>query len=194
MLVNHKTTIKHIEFPNTIYLLSFLDFYWCQYAWTNSRLPSLDAVARRCTNKSFTMTVGRKNPFWKEKENPCNCNLQGHVLSVNQASVSKFYVFHLWFSMRKSYIHYNDVIMGAMASQITSLTIVYSTVYSCEDQRKHQSSASLAFFFYFFFFIFFWGGNSPGTGEFPAQKDSNAENVSSWWRNHGGVLLNVQPV
>ena len=41
--------------------------------------------------------------------------------------------------------YYNDVIMGAMASQITSLTIVYSTVYSGVDQRKHQSSASLAF-------------------------------------------------
>ena len=40
---------------------------------------------------------------------------------------------------------YNDVIMGAMASQITSLTIVYSTVYSGTDQRKHQSPASLAF-------------------------------------------------
>ena len=35
--------------------------------------------------------------------------------------------------------------MGAMASQITSLMIVYSTVYSDADQRKHQSSASLAF-------------------------------------------------
>ena len=35
--------------------------------------------------------------------------------------------------------------MGAMASQINSLTIVYSTVYSGADQRKHQSSASLAF-------------------------------------------------
>ena len=41
--------------------------------------------------------------------------------------------------------HYGDVIIGAMASQITSLTIVYSTVYSDADQRKHQSSASLAF-------------------------------------------------
>ena len=41
--------------------------------------------------------------------------------------------------------HYNDVIMGAIASQITSLTIVYSTVYSDADQRKHQRSASLAF-------------------------------------------------
>ena len=41
--------------------------------------------------------------------------------------------------------HYNDVIMGAIASQITSLTIVYSTVYSGAYQRKHQSSASLDF-------------------------------------------------
>ena len=41
--------------------------------------------------------------------------------------------------------NYSDVIMGTMASQITGLTIVYSTVYSGADQRKHQSSASLAF-------------------------------------------------
>ena len=41
--------------------------------------------------------------------------------------------------------HYGDVIMGTAASQITSLTIVYSTIYSGTDQRKHQSSASLAF-------------------------------------------------
>ena len=41
--------------------------------------------------------------------------------------------------------HYSDIIMNAMTSQITSLTIVYSTVYSGADQRKHQSFASLAF-------------------------------------------------
>ena len=60
--------------------------------------------------------------------------------------------------------------MGGIASQITSLTIVYSTVYSDADQRKHQSSATLAFV--------------PGTGEFPAQMASYAENVSIWWRHH----------
>ena len=49
--------------------------------------------------------------------------------------------------------HYIDVIMTTMASQITSLTVVYSTVNSDEDQRKHQSSASLAFV---------WGGHWPG--------------------------------
>ena len=41
--------------------------------------------------------------------------------------------------------HYIDVIMTTMASQITSLTVVYSIVYSGADQRKHQSSPSLAF-------------------------------------------------
>ena len=41
--------------------------------------------------------------------------------------------------------HYNDVKMSTIASQITSLTTVYSTVYSGADQIKHQSSASLTF-------------------------------------------------
>ena len=41
--------------------------------------------------------------------------------------------------------HFSDVIMDKIASQITSLTVVYLTVYSDAHQRKHQSSASLAF-------------------------------------------------
>ena len=53
--------------------------------------------------------------------------------------------------------HYGDVIMCAIASQITSLTIVYSTVYSDAVQRKHQSSASLAYVRW----IHRWPVNSP---------------------------------
>ena len=56
--------------------------------------------------------------------------------------------------------HYNDVIMSAMASQITSLAIVYSIVYSGADKRKHQGSASLAFVRG----IHRWPGNSPHKG------------------------------
>ena len=41
--------------------------------------------------------------------------------------------------------HYSDVIMTTISPQITSLMVVYSIVYSDADQRKHQSSASLAF-------------------------------------------------
>ena len=42
-------------------------------------------------------------------------------------------------------MHYSGVIMSAMASQITGVSMVCSTVYSDADQRKHQSSASLVF-------------------------------------------------
>ena len=42
-------------------------------------------------------------------------------------------------------IHPSDGIMSRMASQITSVVLVYSTVYSGANQGKHQGSASLAF-------------------------------------------------
>ena len=56
--------------------------------------------------------------------------------------------------------HYSDVIMSTIASQITNITIVYSTIYSGADQRKHQSSASLAFVQG----IHRWPVNSPHKG------------------------------
>ena len=61
--------------------------------------------------------------------------------------------------------HYGDVIMGAKASQLTSLTIVYSTVYSGADQRKYQSSVSLAFVRG----IHRWLVNSPHKGPEPGK-------------------------
>ena len=76
--------------------------------------------------------------------------------------------------------HYSDVIMSLMASQITSFTIVYSTVYSGADQKisKLRVTGLCA-------------GNSPVTGEFPAQSASNAENVSIWWRHHAFCISMV---
>ena len=60
-----------------------------------------------------------------------------------------------------AHIHYYAVMMRTIASQITSITIVYPGA----DQGKHQSSASLACV----------PGNSPVIGEFPAQRASSAE-------------------
>ena len=71
-------------------------------------------------------------------------------------------------------IHYNDIIMGTIASQITSLASVYSAVWLGADQRKHKKLCVPGL----------CAGNSPETGEFPAQRASNAENVSIWWRHH----------
>ena len=61
--------------------------------------------------------------------------------------------------------------MSAKASQITGVSIVYSTVCSVRDQRKHQSPASLVFVRGIHRWI-------------PAQMVSNAENASIWWRRH----------
>ena len=67
----------------------------------------------------------------------------------NWQAVKYLMVWLGWYSpteiTSKAVWHYNDVIMSTMASKITKLTIVYSAVYSDADQRKHQSSASLAF-------------------------------------------------
>ena len=60
-------------------------------------------------------------------------------------------------TVTQSLLHYSDVIMGTIASQITSVSIVYLTVSMGADQRKHQSSASLAFVWG----IHRWPVNSP---------------------------------
>ena len=66
-----------------------------------------------------------------------------------------------WHWQTNWYEHHKDVIISAMASQITSLTIVYSTIYSGADQGKHQSSASLSFVRG----IHRWPVNSPHKGQ-----------------------------
>ena len=64
--------------------------------------------------------------------------------------------------------------MGAMISQITSLTIVYSTVYSSADEKKTSKLRVTGL----------CAVTSPVTSEFIAQKGGNAEKVSIWWRHH----------
>ena len=82
-------------------------------------------------------------------------------------------------------MHYNDVIMSASASQITNLTIVYSTTYS---RRRSKKASRLRV-------TDFCAGYSPVTGEInPRTKACNAENVSIWWRHHGSfVTCRVHP-
>ena len=82
---------------------------------------------------------------------------------------------------------HSDVIMGTMASQITSLNIAYLTIYSRADQKKTSKLRVTGL----------CAGNSPVTGEFPAQMASNAEIVSIWWRHHGSMnydLINISNV
>ena len=62
--------------------------------------------------------------------------------------------------------------MSAIASQITGLTIV------CSFKRRSKKTSNLRV-------AGLCVGNSPVTGEFPAQKASNAEDISIWWRHRG---------
>ena len=78
---------------------------------------------------------------WKPRV--CKSHLSIKKNNMVHAHCSWFVV--LCYSYIRAHIHYRDVIMNPMAYQITSLTIVYSTVHSSADQRKYQSSASLAF-------------------------------------------------
>ena len=83
------------------------------------------------------------------------------------------------FYITKSVIHYIDIIMRAMASQITSLTIDYLTIYSGPHQRKHESFVAQAFVQG----IPRWPVNSAH------KRASNRENVSIWWRHHALWIL-----
>ena len=71
--------------------------------------------------------------------------------------------------------------MSAMASKITSLTIVYSTFYSGADQRKHQSSVPLAFVRG----IHRWPVNSPHKG--PVMRNAWRHQAITW--NNVGISL-----
>ena len=64
--------------------------------------------------------------------------------------------------------------MSAMASQIISVSIAVPTVCSGADQRKRQKFRDTDL----------CEGKPPVSDGFPSQRDSNAKNVSIWWRHH----------
>ena len=69
-----------------------------------------------------------------------NPNHQNYMFNQGKLTIeSRRDACQIWLN----YKHNSDVIMGTIASQITSLTIVSSAVYPGADQRKHQISTSL---------------------------------------------------
>ena len=100
--------------------------------------------------------------YFTNAHNPKSC--KNSFCIFNNSIRSQFCTWQLsWYEQKCDQIwylficHYNNVIMSMMASQITSIATVYSTVYSGIDQRKHQSSVSLAFVWG----IHWWPVNSP---------------------------------
>ena len=145
----------------------------CQapYWWlTPSKCVFIGILFHDCVSEnvlsSYSASLSRRIPGWLGLDNDLRlCYVIHYVMQYiperfifNHTISAKIdrIVFQLWKYVRTTisdkdvdrgckHNHYIDVIMGTMTSQITSLTIVYPIVYSGADQRKHQSSVSLAF-------------------------------------------------
>ena len=78
-------------------------------------------------------------------------------------------------------LHYNDVVMGAIASQITRLTIVFNRLFRHRSKKTSKLRVTGL-----------CAGNSPDAGEFPAQMASNRINLQKIWLNicYPNTLLN----
>ena len=99
--------------------------------WTNAGILIIGPLG---TNFCEILIKIHTSPFKKMYLKMWSAECQPSCLSLNVSKIPC-----------TSPSHYIDVIMTTMASQITSLAVVYSSVYLDADQRKHQSSASLAF-------------------------------------------------
>ena len=114
------------------------DVYYIYILYTNEQVCIPKSIMCTPIHKLFRMSTDN------------NQVIQWPPLTTNLTWIGRGYVItthnFLWCAIsRPCHYHYCDVIMGPMASLITSLTSVYSIVHSGADQRKHQSSASLAF-------------------------------------------------
>ena len=132
--------------------LVFWSFYWV--VWRRRRRACGRGTDVRNQRYEYPRMWDACTPRKDQTQSPCVCFLS-FVFLID--------------------VHCYNVIMGAMASQITSLTSVCSAI--CLMRRSKKTSK-----------LRVTGpcvGNSPVTGEFPAHRTSNAKNVSIWWRHHG---------
>ena len=110
---------------SNMYLITMNFILWVWYSWA-----TVEGIA---SIRNYIHTL-------------CACNYSS--MHYTYTTLLYYYTMH-WFisylSVKRPLKHYNGVIMSAMASKTTGVSIVYSTICSNVDQRKHQSSVSLAF-------------------------------------------------
>ena len=134
------------------------------FAWINGWVNNREAGYLRRHRAHYDVTVMRGMGCVTRR--PLLGRISWYLLNVVKSLQL------IWGSGTK---HDNDAIMSAMASQITSLAIVYSTVFS---RRRLKKTSKLRV-------TSLCAGNSTATAEFQAQRASNVENVSIYWRHHG---------
>ena len=138
-LMTHHTTENNVLAPRVLLLYIF-----CQ--------PCVIFLFVHIEQKQY-------KPIWNDKQMSTLKTTDGR--NGRWAGLNPMYSNFIRFNQGN---HYGDVMISTMTSRNTSVSIVYSTVCSYPDKRKHQRSAV--------------------TGEFHAHRASNAENVSIWWHRH----------
>ena len=116
-----------------------IDAYSPKYCYFQYRQIDLNNASGRIKLYSIFIAYGSslvpRQIYW----NVCTIYWSQMYRIIQDICIQDF--FHFWVNSG----HYINVTMTTMASQITSLTVVYSIVYSGQGQRKHPGSASLAF-------------------------------------------------
>ena len=105
-----------------------------------------------------TIQLIQNNFAEKQVVDPRHQTLQGQLVRMPETPLQIFLVRNVHLTQ-----HYSDIIMSAVVSQITGVSIVCSTVCSGADQRKYH--------------------------ELQYQRSSNTENVFIWWRHHKGIFM-----
>ena len=145
----------------------FLSFFFLGWWWGTSMSYVNDKVQRTCEMKSdgflFIYILSVAQSFWNFQIMARLCaKFQNVWVTEIMPTAPLIRSIHHQYMQAK---HNSDVIMGAMASQITSPTIVYLNVYSRRRSNKIWKLRVAGLY----------GGNSPVIGEFPTQRTSNAE-------------------
>ena len=146
----------------------------------NGKYPFAWLLAKGFTDKSYLLSRYATNNYLS------NWLYFSMVLSISVNMLLKFIVprcsnfICVWYSSDEN--RYSDVLIGAMVSQITSISIVYSTVYSGVDQRKYQSSASTASR---------WLVNSPHKGPV-SRKILPFDDLIIWWAVFIWISVKIQ--
>ena len=123
-----------------------------------------------CTQYSHKQKKKEKDTEGWRKKNKLDIWKSKRIITKDVVEYSSL----LEYERRPMKSHNGDVIMSATASQITSLTIVNSTVCSGTDQRKHKSSALLAFV----------RGIDRWPVKYPQKGSVTRKKASIWWLHH----------
>ena len=125
-LLRHWIDDNYDKWGLCLYML-YMHMEWCAHSRQGAGHENLMAWKHLTHNWPFLRGIYRSMVNSPHKRSVVICFLKIKSCNLNDVR------------------YYSDVIMSAMTSQITSLTIVYSTIYSGVDQRIHESSVSLAF-------------------------------------------------